>query len=195
MGRHSQVLEEYLTENGYEQDRGILVAAEGRRWTLSARDNTHKLDVFFDQMEFTHRLIFRERISVDQITLPVADLLLAKLQHLRPSSRDMTAIVLLLAGFPLGDADGPTLNTSRVTAVLSSSWGYNQTASANLERATTEANGILQGSPLLARRATESAQTLLSEIANTPKPASWRLRALVGTRIKWYNDVEQGDIF
>jgi hypothetical protein len=192
---HATALREHFARAGYQQDRRILIATEGHRWTLRASDGSHNLDVFFDALEFTHRLDLRNRLTVDADTIPIADLLLAKLQYVQPDARDLTAMVLCLAGFPLGDEDGVMLNRGRIAAVLSSSWGYYRTATENLRRASESAAAVFSGSGSEIRDVRGRVDTLLATINAHPKPLSWRLRGAIGDRVKWYNDVEQGEVF
>lgn len=193
--QHAGMVREYLARADYRQDPRILIATEGRRWTLRAGDGSHNLDVFFDALEFTHRLDLRDRVMVDADTIPVGDLLLAKLQYVSPDARDLSAMVLCLAGFSLEDHDGDALNRSRVAAVLSESWGYYRTATENLRRASAAAPAIFGGSEAPIRQVRERVDALLGAIEAHPKPLAWRLRGTIGSRIKWYNDVEKGEVF
>jgi uncharacterized protein YciU (UPF0263 family) len=184
-----------LNDQGYRQDQGIQVATEGRRWTLTARDQSHCVDVFFDEIEFSHRLDLRGRIGLDPVTLTPADLLLANLQYVERGPSDMSALALLLAAHPVGERDGTTINSNRLAEVLAGSWGYYYTAAANLERAGEASTTALGGSTEGAARVQERVRMLLAAIECTPKSIRWRLRALIGPRMKWYNDVERGEVF
>jgi hypothetical protein len=195
LGSDARALGKLLAEQGYRQDMGLLVAMEGRRWTLTSRNRSHSVDVFFDEMEFSHRLDLRSRILLEPVTLPAADLLLAKLQYVEPTPRDLAAIVLLLAAHPVADEDGTSLNAGRVVEVLTASWGYYRTATANLDRVSVIAGEILPGSVELVERVRERAQALLTAVEAAPKRLSWQLRAIVGTRFRWYKEVEQGEVF
>ena len=62
--------------------------------------------MLFDEMLMCHRLDFRKRISVDPRTLPLADLLLTKLQIVETNPKDMTDMATILFDHAIGEQDG-----------------------------------------------------------------------------------------
>src|ERR1017187_1845243 len=63
---------------GFESDRGLEVATEGRRLLFQSPVHPFTLDLFVDELNFCHRLDVRDRLAVDDVTLPLADLLLSR---------------------------------------------------------------------------------------------------------------------
>lgn len=67
-------------------------------------------DVFVDRFTMCHRFDFRQRLSLAPETLPLADLLLFKLQVMETNEKDYKDVVALLADHTLDpeglDADG-----------------------------------------------------------------------------------------
>jgi hypothetical protein len=70
-----------LISRGFAVDLTIEVATEGRRAFFEGK--RFSVDLFVDELEFCHRLPLKQRLSVDPVTIPAADLLLSKLQRVK----------------------------------------------------------------------------------------------------------------
>ena len=58
-------------------------------WVTSSLDaNRRRLDVFLDRFEMCHQLDLRDRLGLEPPTLPLADLLLTKLQVVETTDKD-----------------------------------------------------------------------------------------------------------
>ena len=64
------------------------------------------VDVLVDKLEMCHRIEFGDRLGKSTPTLPVADLLLSKLQIVKINKKDVLDALILLAEHPLGEDDG-----------------------------------------------------------------------------------------
>ena len=67
-------------------------------------------DIFFDKIEMSHLIDLSKRLEVDTPTIPVADLLLAKLQIHEINEKDVKDAVLLMRAHPLSDSDMESIN-------------------------------------------------------------------------------------
>lgn len=185
-----------LTEVGYEADTHYN-ALYGRK-QLYFFDAAHDrpVDVLIDALEMCHRLEFRERLTVDHPTLPLADLLLTKLQVVQLTQKDAIDALVLLGGFPLADHDAQAINVGRVISLTSNDWGWWRTTRENLERLrelgtsrSGEGQGPAEGSLRFDPR--EQIRELLAAIEQAPKSQRWRLRSRVGDRVRWYAEPEE----
>jgi hypothetical protein len=183
-----------LAELGYECNRQLMIATEGRRWTLAAPGRPESIDVFFDEIEFCHRLNLRNRIAIDSETITLADLFLSKLQYVEPQEENVEDMVCLLKSHRLGQRDGEVINVERICEVLSSSWGYYHTAVINLDRICRRLTTVSRpdGSTVATR---EKLLHLRQVVTNWPKGLLWKLRGVIGPRMKWYKEVESIEIF
>lgn len=132
-------------------------------------------------MVLCHTPEVADRLTLEARTLPLADLLLTKLQVVEVNERDLKDVAALLADYALGP-DG--IDMERVVDVLASDWGWWRTATATLEHVARYA-GDLDGLPsaaLVVQRAT----ALRERVDAAPKSPRWRLRAMVGERKRWY---------
>lgn len=195
VGEQALKLEELFRDLDYKNDRRMLVATEGRRWTLYSQDNSQLIDVFFDRMEFCHSIDLRGRVTIDSETLTLADLLLSKLQYIAPRRDDIEDIISILKTYPLGDGDASMIYLDRVSDVLKDSWGFYYTSSLNLGRVQDQ----LKQNPDLSAASAQAVQEQIDLIRHAvdarPKGMFWKIRALIGPRLKWYNDVEKAETF
>ena len=184
-------LRRLLEERGWEIDRDLLVAMEGRRFSFRHPASGLELDVFVDRLEFCHTIELRDRLGAHELTLPVEDLLLQKLQIVRQTVTDQMDAAALLATHPVapgpaaGAGEGEAIDAGYVAGLLARDWGFHHTASANLAglREGPAGNG---SATTVAERATE----LLAAIEAAPKSVRWRARARVGERMQWWQDVD-----
>jgi hypothetical protein len=196
-------LRRLLEERGWEVDRDLLVAMEGRRFAFRHPASGLELDVFVDRLEFCHTIELRDRLAARDLTLPIEDLLLQKLQIVRQTVTDRMDAAALLATHPVaagstaggeagGATSGPAVGTGEaidagyVAGLLARDWGFHHTATANLAalRDGPAGNG---GAATVAGRV----DALLAAIEAAPKSVRWRARARVGERMQWWQDVDE----
>jgi hypothetical protein len=179
---------------GFESDRGLEVATEGRRLLFHSPVHPFSLDLFVDELNFCHRLDVRERLAVDEVTLPIADLLLSKLQRVDLRDIDCADLVALLAAFPVGHSDGENINIDRITSLLRRDWGFFHTVVLNLGRLRTHP-GDSGLKPDARQRAAARSDELRNAIIAAPKTGRWKFRSLMGEHVSWYQRVDAPDVF
>ena len=64
------------------------------------------VDILVDKLEMCHQFEFAGRLGATHPTLPLAELLMSKLQVVRINRKDVLDALILLAEHPLGEADG-----------------------------------------------------------------------------------------
>jgi hypothetical protein len=181
-------LTEALSGLGYQPDQEFNALHGQERLLFWDVQHERQLDVFVDRMVLCHTLEFANRLTLEARTLPLADLLLTKLQVVEVNERDLKDAAALLADHELGP-DG--IDIERVLEVLTSDWGWWRTATATLDHVARYA-GDLDGFPsaaLVVQRAT----ALRERVDAAPKSRRWRLRAMVGERKRWYELPEEID--
>ena len=181
-------LRRLLEDRGWRVDRDLLVAMEGRRYAFSHPEHGLELDVFVDRMEFCHTIELRDRLAARELTVPVEDLLLQKLQIVRQTVTDRMDAAALLATHPVGESGDPgeAIDPAYVAGLLARDWGFHHTATANLAALRDEVAG--NGSAATVR---DRVDALLGAIEAAPKSVRWRARARVGERMQWWQDVDE----
>jgi len=150
------------------------------------------VDVFFDKLEMSHTLDLRGRLELSYPTITAADLLLEKMQILRINEKDIKDSVVLLRSHKLGeDESKECINLKRIATLLASDWGFWYTVTTNLAKTRDFAN---EYGPLSAedkQDVTTKINRILQAIENQPKTLNFNMRAKIGTKKKWYNDVDE----
>jgi len=174
----ASALASVLADLGYRADEEFNALHGHQRLYFWDETNGRQLDVFVDEMRMCHTLDLRGRVALEPDTLPLADLLLAKLQVVEVNEKDLQDAAALLA-----DHEVPA---ERVVEVLAADWGWWRTASGALEKvaAYAAANDGLEN---VGERAAE----LRAVIDAAPKSRRWKLRAKVGERKRWYELPEE----
>lgn len=178
-----------LRELGYELKRDMLIH-EGRFFFYKPNSGI-KVDVFLDKLRMSHTINFKERLELDYPTIPLADLALEKLQIAKITEKDLKDLAVLLRAYEIGD-DDEAINGGYIAKILADDWGFYYTVMSNLE---TLRNFLAQVSMPEEdkRNILGKISTLSLIIKREPKTLRWRLRSKVGTKVKWYTDVEEAE--
>ncbi|MGH2620179.1 MAG: hypothetical protein ACRDHG_06360 [Anaerolineales bacterium] len=180
-----------LTELGYREDREVFVVTEGGRAIFEHSGNGLHVDVFYEKLDFCHVIPWQGRLELDSPTLPLAELLLEKMQIVEINEKDVIDTIMLLLEHPLGAGDSETINLDRIAGLCAGDWGLWRTTTMNLGKVRTLANGYPQLSAQDKEQTAAQVETALACIEAEPKSLAWRLRARVGDRVKWYKDVDE----
>jgi hypothetical protein len=152
------------------------------------------VDVFFDKLEMCHTIDFKGRLEIDYPTISLADLLLEKAQIVKINEKDVKDIILLLREHEVGVIDAETINAAYIAKLLSNDWGFYYTVVTNLNNVKSFARAYAEREVLTKEDLEDISvkiNKLLQFIEKEPKSMRWKLRAKIGTRKKWYNDVEE----
>jgi hypothetical protein len=184
----SRRAEELLRQEGYVPHVAYNSLHGGERLLFFDDDHERQVDVFVGAFSMCHKIPLNDRIEVDQTSIPLAELLLTKLQIAELNEKDVRDALALLEGHPVGDTDGETINAGRIAALCAADWGLWRTITGNLDTCCALAPGYD-----LPNRAEVEArlQELLRRIEAEPKTRSWRLRAKIGERKRWYELPEE----
>lgn len=173
---------------GYAPDREFNTLHGNRRLFFWDGENERQLDVFVDEAKLCHRIDFRPRVEVAPTTLPLADLLLMKLQVVETNEKDLLDVCALLADHDLG-AEGSGVDGAYLASLAATDWGLWRTLGMVAERAeafAAELPGFDRGE-LVAERL----RRLRRQLDEVPKSRAWKLRSRVGERKRWYELPEE----
>lgn len=185
----SERLVSIFEECGYTSERRFNALHGHRRLLFKDADRGRRVDVLLDHFEMCHRLDLRPRLELDAQTLPVADLLLTKLQVVEANHKDITDAVAVLVDHPVGE--GPaTIDLGYIAGLCAQDWGLNRT----LELSILRLEDSLEGLGLAREQATQARNglgELAARIEREPKSLRWKARARVGERLRWYELPEE----
>lgn len=176
--------------NGYEPDREFNALQGKRRLIFLDAGRGRRLDVFVGEFRMCHAIPVAERLELEPRTLPLAELLLTKLQIVQLNEKDVRDTVALFHGHEVGEKDGDGINAARVAELCAADWGLWRTITANLAACRARVGDYGLGgeeSETIAARTS----AVLDRIEREPKSRGWRLRAKIGERVRWYELPEE----
>jgi hypothetical protein len=155
-------------------------------------DDLHdrQVDVFVGRFRMCHTIPLEGRLAVDPRTIPLAELLMTKLQVIELNEKDVRDALFLMHGHEVGESDGETLNAQRVASLCADDWGLWRTLTANLAYCLERVDRYELSSEDQAK-IRERIDALLERIEAEPKSRVWRLRAKIGDRKRWYDVPEE----
>jgi hypothetical protein len=190
-GKFANRLERFFTGIGYPPNRGakLMGLVWASRHMYDAPKGFH-VDVFYDRLDMCHNLDFKGRLELDSPTIPLADLLLEKMQIVQINEKDIKDCIVLLRAQNVGSSDNQNIDSNYVSNLLSKDWGFYYTVTTNL-------NKIREMMPKYEALTDEDRKDvnskidlLISRIDAKPKSTGWKMRARIGTKKKWYTDVD-----
>src|SRR4030067_334844 len=133
--KQAKPIRELLTgQLGYAEDREVFINSEGSRAIFENPANGLPVDIFYDKLASCHILRWDGRLEVDSPTLPLAELLLEKMQIVKINEKDVIDTIMLLLEHPLGHSDQESINADRVAGLCSAGWGLWRTAHMNPDK-------------------------------------------------------------
>jgi hypothetical protein len=188
--KQSSKIEKFLETQNYTRRILSYSYALGGRMIFINNTNGRQIDVFLDRLEMCHRIEYKKRLEIDSHTVPLAELLLQKMQIIKISEKDIIDTTMLLLAHDIGDNDDNTINSSYISKILSKEWGFYYTVTMNLRKVAS----LMRDFEVLEEKekniVDKKIKDLIKRIDEEPKSRSWKLRARVGTSKKWYRDVD-----
>jgi hypothetical protein len=190
-GKQTKQVQAMMAGLGYVENREVFIASEGERAIYDKPDKGLHVDIFYEKLDFCHAIYWAGRLEVDSPTIPLAELLLEKMQIVQINEKDVIDTIMLLLEHPLGDEDKETINIKRAAMLCANDWGLWRTTTMNLDKVRQLAQGYSQLTPEQKSKVVLQVDEALARLKNEPKSLAWRMRDRVGDRVKWYKDVDE----
>jgi len=190
--KDQRALENFFKEMGYESNKQFNILNGAQRQIYRDPSQSRHVDIFIGDFMMCHRLPMNSRLHLDPITVPLAELLLSKAQIVELNRKDALDIASILLYNETGKDDDNKINLDRIAQLCSQDWGLYKTTSINLKRVveivSEETLNLTESERgLIKKRIGEIQQTFES----MPKSMQWKMRDKVGTRVRWYEEVEE----
>ena len=189
LSQYAGKLNSFLGKHGISPDNRFNALYGAKRQQYFYGET--KVDLLLDEFRMCHRLPLKSRIPMASITIPPSDLILTKLQIYEINEKDIKDVLALLHDLKMGNADTHTsMDAGYIADLLANDWGLYRTVTMNLEKV----NGYLESTslePKKKRRVSEEIEYLRNAIDIRPKSISWKLRAKVGDKKRWYELPEE----
>jgi len=205
-GKDRAAVFKLLEAEGYTPDKRHNAMFGGSQAYFVDVARNRPVDVLVDKLEMCHRIDFAGRLERSSPTLPVADLLLSKLQVVKLNKKDLLDALILLAEHPLAEDDGApdsrqgqgAISVPRILAHTSNDWGWWRTATGNLDKLEQYLATDFQpedldvgGGRTAKLDPGEQIRALRAAIDGASKSTRWKLRARVGERTPWHQEPEE----
>lgn len=174
-----------LTSAGYVADDHFNAFHGAKRLLFYDEANHRKLDVFVGEFSMCHEIPIADRLDREPLTVPLAELMLTKLQIVELNERDQRDIYNLVYHHDLRELD-----TDYVAALCAKDWGLWRTTKGTVERCVVNiASYDLPADT--ASTIVDRLKAIWAAIEAAPKTTGWRLRSRVGDRVRWYEEPEE----
>jgi len=189
-GRQRRELDNVMESLGYEPHQRFNAFHGRRRLKYSHPEEAVMMDAFVDTFHMCHQLPFANRLELHDFTIPLADLLLSKLQIVQIGERDLRDIYAILYDHELGrEGDVEEVDVDFVASICGDDWGWYKTVTMNIERSIDLVDDFLAGEQQ--RAYVTRARQLREMIEAAPKSLRWQARARIGEARRWYDLPEE----
>jgi hypothetical protein len=185
--RASGPAQKLFRDLGYEPHVSFNALNSKERLLFFDEAHSRQVDVFVGTFRMCHEIPLEGRLELDDTSIPLAELLLTKLQVIELNEKDIRDAVAVLHDREIGDEDGDTVNGGRIAQLCSEDWGLWRTITRNLEACRQQAGAYGEDFAEVATRFSE----LEGRIEAAPKSRAWRMRARIGERKRWYDLPEE----
>jgi len=186
----SRKVGDLMASLGYEPAKEFNALNGNRRLLFYDVPNERQVDVFVGTFEMCHVIPISDRIAIEEKTIPLAELLLTKMQVVELNEKDLTDIVALLHHHEVADHDDDAVNAGEVARLTADDWGLWRTTQMNIDRVRERA-GTVGLSDEEHRQVMERLDALSAAIDAAPKSRGWRLRDRIGDRKRWYENPDE----
>ena len=185
-------LDKLMSTLGYAADKTFNTLNGDRRQLYYDQARSRRVDIFIGEFDMAHRIPLSGRLHTEALTVPLAELFLSKAQIVEINQKDVLDLLALLLDHQVGRCDNETINVAIIAGLCSADWGLHTTTLMNLDRLcrVLERNDVELDA---VRRATlhERIHAIQGAMEAAPKTLGWKMRARLGRRIRWYQEVEE----
>ncbi|HSK87579.1 MAG TPA: nucleotidyltransferase family protein [Anaerolineales bacterium] len=185
-------LEAFFQQMGYAPHKQFNLLNGSQRQIYYNKMTGHRIDILVGDFEMCHKLPLNGRLKMHPITIPLAELFLSKAQIVQLNRKDAFDMISLLLNNDLGDERDGKIGLDRIARLCARNWGLYKTTSINLKRI----EDLLLAEDLQLNQAErelvlQRVRKIKSVLETRPKTVAWKMRNLLGTRVRWYAEVEE----
>ncbi len=182
----------FLPTEGYTPNKTFNTLSGDRRQLWYDEQHGRQIDIFIGDFTMCHTLPLADRLEIEPLTLPLAELFLSKAQIVELNRKDLLDLLALVLDHNVGQGDDETINVDLISNLCAKDWGLYTTVSMTIQKLRV---ALEEGEVELDE---EEAQTIKRRLVaiekamdEAPKTMAWKMRARVGTRVRWYDEVEE----
>jgi hypothetical protein len=184
--KQSRQLRELFPKLGYEPNQMFNALRGGSRLMFFDLARERRIDVFLDYFEMCHRIDLKDRLALEPLTIPLADLLATKLQIFKTNEKDFKDIIAMLLDHDVVDTDQPdAISGKRLAKLCADDWGIYKTFTIVIDK-TDKTLDSFDLPPKDRETVRERLARISGMIEKEPKGMKWKMRARVGEKKVWY---------
>jgi hypothetical protein len=189
-GKQGREIRKLFSDLGYEPNQRFNALHGATRLIFEDSKNLRVVDIFLDVFRMCHTLHLGDRLTLDDYTIPISDLLLTKLQVVEINEKDIRDLIAILKDHDvvekIDSRDREVIDAGYISTLCADDWGLCKTISLTLRKLTNflskyelepEAKQILEA----------RINKLLHATETVPKSFRWKLRNKVGEKKRWYD--------
>ncbi len=189
--KHFKKINETFKELGYKENRNVAIATSGQQMQFYKEDLEDHVDVFLDTFRMEHDVVLKDRLTIEDYTISISDILITKLQIYTMNEKDLRDILTIVKDIPLGEEDkSGMINKRYISKLCSRDWGLYTDIISNIDKCLN-----LMHHYNLSLEEVEQIQNKLKKIKEMiekeSKTRRWKLRAKIGKKKVWYRVVEE----
>ena len=189
----AQRLEAFLSGMGYTPNKTFNTLSGDHRQLYYDTARSRQIDIFIGDFSMCHKLPLADRLHLEPLTIPLAELFLTKAQIVQLNRKDVLDLLALLLDHDVGPSDDETINSAYIATLCARDWGLYTTVNMTIDklRAFMDRGEAELLAESLKAQIHARLNKLRADMDNAPKPLAWKMRAKVGTRMPWYEEVEE----
>ena len=184
--KQSRQIRELFPKLGYKPNEMFNALRGGSRLMFFDAGKERRIDIFLDYFDMCHKIDLRDRLRVEPLTLPVADLLATKLQIFKTNEKDFKDIIAMLLDYDVAESDkSDAINGKRLAKLAADDWGIYKTFTTVIDKTLAMLDSVdltSEDKELVKKRLRRISELIEAE----PKSLNWKMRARVGEKVRWY---------
>jgi Fic family protein len=175
---------------GSDDPEALEQPQPGEQPRVPARPLVDHVDVFLDVMRMDHDVDIRGRLDLDDYAISPVDTLISKAQIGTINRKDVHDLIALFKDLPLREIDDDlSICVRYIAEACAYDWGLYTDVTANLQ-IVLDWLGDYGLSEQETARVYDRVTAVADAIEDEEKSLSWKLRARVGKRVAWRQEVE-----
>lgn len=188
--KQGRLIRKLFTDLGYEPNQRFNALHGETRLIYDDPNNQRSVDIFLDIFKMCHTLHLGERLTLDDYTIPISDMLLTKLQIVEANEKDIRDLIAILRDHSVENSPSPTdkelIDASYIAKLCAGEWGLEKTITLTLNKVLSHLPKYdLDADEIKLVR--ERISGLLRTIEKEPKTLKWKLRDKIGEKKRWYD--------
>ena len=171
----------YPDQEGHTADKTFNTLSGSDRQLYDDVPDNRQIDVFVGSFDMRHKLPIADRLAVEPLTLPLAELFLTKAQIVTLTAKT-SSTCRRCSSTTRSAGDVETINAGIIADLCAKDWGLYTTVMLNVQKvAEILAQGGVQLDAEQQSLVLKRIADLKDALERSPKSLAWKMRARVGT--------------